>query len=75
MHDPVEHENSYVIVDRGETDTESGEPLYWSNEDGWGDFKSCTIFTEAETLTLMLPIGNQVEWVAFWDAVPKKQPA
>lgn len=70
MQDPVEHENDYVIVDRGQFDEETQTPLFWSNQDGWVDFRSSTIFSEAETLELTLPIGKKVEWIRFWDAVP-----
>jgi len=72
MQDRIEHENSYVIIDRAQLDEEAGQPLFWSNEDGWGDFHSATIFTEVETLSFLLPIGEQVEWIRFWDAVPAK---
>lgn len=69
MQDPTDHENSYVIVDNGNLDSETGKPLFWSNDDGWVDFESSTIFSEAEMLSLMLPMGSQVEWMPFWDAV------
>jgi hypothetical protein len=42
------------------------EVLYWSNEDGWGDKGSATIFTVEERYSFNLPIGGRndsIEWV------------
>lgn len=41
---------------RTEMDDE-GEILYWSNEDGWVDKDSATLFTDDERKTLTLPQG------------------
>jgi hypothetical protein len=38
------------------------ERLYWSNEDGWVDFASCTIFGESE-LHLNKPAHKECTWV------------
>lgn len=38
----------YVIRALGEKDEETGESLYWSNDDGWVDFGSATQFSEEE---------------------------
>lgn len=35
--------------------------LWWSNDDGWGDLASATVFTADERSTLRLPDGG--EWV------------
>ena len=32
-------------------------PLFWSNEDGWCDLLSATVFTMEEMKTFMLPMG------------------
>ena len=39
-------------------DQQHGEVVYWSNEDGWVDRASATLFTPAEAATLRLPMGN-----------------
>lgn len=36
-------------------DEETGEPLYWSNVDGWVDYSSATRFTEEEMRQFGLP--------------------
>ncbi len=36
----------FVIVSRSEGDED--EPLFWSNEDGWGDLESATVFSREE---------------------------
>lgn len=69
----IPHETTYVIVDRQELDDLTGEPLFWSNEDGWGSFQTSTLFDEAEVERLRLPIGHQVEWLPFWDGVAISQ--
>jgi hypothetical protein len=33
-------------------------PLYWSNDDGWVDRGSATIFTQLEAIHLNLPMGG-----------------
>lgn len=45
--------NGWVIYSKPETDANE-EPMFWSNEDGWGDLKSATRF---ETFPPSLPIG------------------
>lgn len=37
------------------------EDLYWSNEDGWGDLASATVFTTNESHTVRLP--DEGVWV------------
>jgi hypothetical protein len=37
-----------------------GSELYWSNEDGWVDKESATIFSEEELKTMNLPIGMKI---------------
>jgi hypothetical protein len=44
-----------------EVDDETGEPLYWSNEDGWVDRESATPFTPAEAEVFQLPADSY--WV------------
>ena len=43
-------------------DQQDGEVVYWSNEDGWVDRASATLFTPAEAATLRLPMGNAPFW-------------
>lgn len=38
-----------------------GEPVFWNNQDGWGDAENADRFTDAERQTLNLPIGGA--WV------------
>ena len=49
---------SYVIVSLREYDTETEEPLYWSNEDGWVSRDTATVF---ESTNYELPYGGQWE--------------
>jgi hypothetical protein len=35
----------------------------WNNEQGWTDISNGTYFTEAETKSLNLPVGDNVKWV------------
>lgn len=35
--------------------------VYWNNDDGWGDKKSATVFSEFERNKYNLPIGGK--WV------------
>lgn len=39
------------------------EHAYWSNEDGWTDLASATVFADGERDSLRLPIGGR--WVAL----------
>lgn len=34
------------------------DDTYWNNDNGWGDYDSATVFSEAEHLYLQLPIGG-----------------
>ena len=47
----------YVIVQL--LPDEPDQTLYWSNEDGWGDLDSATIFTEVDHQLRNLPINGQ----------------
>lgn len=38
-----------------------GEPVFWSNQDGWADAENADRFTDAEKQTLTLPMGG--EWL------------
>ena len=38
----------------------NGKPLFWSNEDGWVDRKSATLFSKKETEEFDLPLGDCV---------------
>lgn len=43
---------------------EDGDRLYWSNEDGWVDYESATLFTNMERQCLRAPEG-----AAYWTTV------
>ena len=49
---------TYLIESTIETDLETGEPLYWSNLDGWVDKASADAFMKSETLFLSKPSGG-----------------
>lgn len=42
----------------GDNDTSTGEILYWSNDDGWVDFDSATIFHTNELINIHFPTGS-----------------
>ena len=42
------------------------EELWWSNENGWGDFLSADLFSEKERKNLNLPIGG--DWICIVEA-------
>ncbi len=52
-----------LIRSKTERDDETGEPLFWSNEDGWVDLESADWFDGDYSL----PIGG--EWVKFLSSV------
>lgn len=51
----------WYIIGPNERDPETGEPLYWSNVDGWVGVESANRFCERERWSLNLPIGGK--WV------------
>lgn len=51
--DTQDRKEGFII--RGREDRE-GETLYWSNEDGWVDRGSATVFTDAERQAFALPL-------------------
>lgn len=56
---------SILIQSTIETDEETGEPLYWHNEDGWVEIESANSFSEEETEWMNLPAGGR--WVEYND--------
>jgi hypothetical protein len=50
----------------GESDPHDGEALYWSDEDGWVDFDSATIYNESH-LPMHMPNGNDTLKLAWLD--------
>ena len=40
---------------------DDGQPLYWSNEWGWGSGDSCQLFTGQDHVECNLPIGGEWE--------------
>ena len=51
----------YVIRSTEARDDEYGYPLFWSNDDGWVDRPSATVFSEEETKDPHIPLSG--EWV------------
>jgi hypothetical protein len=51
-----------------ETGDPSGEPLYWSNADGWTAEDAADTFTDADRATLRLPLGGT--WETAGDPFP-----
>jgi hypothetical protein len=52
----------FVIFSEMETAENSGNPLFWSNQDGWGSLETATVFTEKEKNSLTLPLPDGA-WV------------
>lgn len=52
---------TFVIRSTGERDDETGRPLFWSNDDGWVDRNSATVFSQDEAASKRLPMAG--EWV------------
>lgn len=57
-------ENLYVIVDEM---TLAKEPLFWSNESGFGYLSTASFFTKEEGRHLSMPIGGK--WVPLRKAI------
>ena len=51
----------YLIVHNTAIDDEAGYPLYWSNENGYGDLHDATWFDEELRRLVSLPINGH--WV------------
>lgn len=49
----------WLIRSETERDDDSGEPLYWSNTDGWVSRETATVFTEEESKQDVRLVG---EW-------------
>lgn len=52
----------YIIKAIGKTAkyyAKDGFKAYWSNDDGWVDIQSATVFSKKETEILNLPIDGQ----------------
>ena len=48
----------------GYVDKEDGQPMFWSNDDGWVSLDCATTFTDRERKTLNLPVANaRAVWV------------
>ncbi len=59
-------EPGFVIFSQSETDL-SGEPSFWSNEDGWGALETATVFTEEEAKTFATVDDCR------WMSLPRKE--
>jgi len=51
------------IASRVEFCSETGERLYWHNDDGWVDVDSANIFTTDEMIDQWLPYDSFVETI------------
>jgi hypothetical protein len=62
-----ERKELYVIFSRSESTTPGGV-MYWSNEDGWGDYVAATRFSRKEKRIFNLPISRDcdAEWVRIY---------
>lgn len=60
----------FVICSLTEKDEATGEPLFWSNEDGWVCLATATVFTEAEReRNPDLPLGRPAP---VWIELPEE---
>jgi hypothetical protein len=58
----VVHTNTdHWVICEPKDDEDRFQWLFWSNDNGWGDYESATRFTEDERQTLTLPLGG--EWL------------
>jgi len=56
----------FVIVSRSEGDED--EPLFWSNDHGWGGLDGATVFSRdelADGYTLPISAGKDAEWITW----------
>ncbi len=60
----------YRIKSTADVDDETGESLYWSNEDGWVSKHSADKFSLADTSNLRLPTGGEWELIDSLEGVP-----
>jgi hypothetical protein len=51
------------------TDRLYGKELYWSNQLGWVDFKSATLFTQLERHNFNLPMSIDKTWIVAWGKI------
>lgn len=49
---------TFVVESLREKDEDTGEPLYWSNAEGWVDLANATYFKIEEANSVNLPIGG-----------------
>lgn len=61
---PVFDEIRLVIYDQ---DSCEDDPVFWSNEDGWVDRDSASIFTPSAAASAQLPLGGTPVWVEVDD--------
>jgi len=47
-------DKKFVVFSFQETLFSEGEPMFWSNEDGWGSLESATVLKEYEAIGIML---------------------
>ena len=55
----------WIIRSRTQTDSETSQPLYWNNAQGWVDRDSASRFSSADHWKLNLPLGGEWE-LAIW---------
>ena len=57
----METQVAYVIRSTTERDSETNQPLYWNNRDGWVSREDADEFGIIERRELNLPIGGRWE--------------
>lgn len=62
---------SIFCIMNGEEESDDNYGLFWSNEDGWGDFKSCDTFTAEEVEKYDLPMEGEWVRVSVVEAIRK----
>jgi hypothetical protein len=69
------HQRKWVLYSPAESKIQ-GEPVYWSNDHGWGDLDSATRFNDEEKGTMDFPVTispeGQVEVESVWKSLEEK---
>jgi hypothetical protein len=62
----------YLVFSRSEAEATTIREGFWSNKNGWGDFRSATRFTVAERDAFTLPVsaGSDARWVDADELAP-----
>ena len=55
----------YAIYSEKESENQ-GEPMFWNNETGWGEYESTTLFTNEDRDGINLPVAGK--WIKYTEA-------